>query len=218
MGDRFARCEPVGDGMDDLLNKFRELQSSDAAVYGVAALAALASALAVLWAVRKLLGRRKPEAVAAPDLRIDVEGLGDEGPPAEGPSLEYYYTPVRLAAVVLAPAGRSGELSPDAEWDPVLEAVAPGLAQVVAAHRSRVYRWPAQLSTRGFAHTFFAHARLPGDAGRDTPWASVAGAAKMKGRTVMVGLVLRTRAPTSHGQETLERPEAWLRVLQVKGA
>ena len=111
-------------------------------------------------------------------LALDVDRLSTEPPPKSGPGLTFYNLPVRLVAIVLAPAGRAGVV-PDAEGMPaLLDAIVPGLADVVAAHRPVRLRWPEQLSGSGFAHAFFVHAKLPGDAGKGTPLSSVAGIAK----------------------------------------
>ncbi|NQU25553.1 MAG: hypothetical protein HQ567_30070 [Candidatus Nealsonbacteria bacterium] len=185
----------------------------NAAVYtAVAAIAAV-----VLLLVWKVLGGRKKVVHDRPtELTVDVGSLGSAGPPPGSPVLEFYYEPVRLAAVIVAPAGRGHELPPINQLDAVFEAILPGLSQVVAAHKSLVRRWPAQLSVTGFALTFFKYVRLPGDAGKGTPWSSVAGVAKLKGHSVMAGLVLRTELPTNHGQVTIDSEEKWLGILRVK--
>ena len=197
--------------MDDLLKKANELLSGGAATYAIAGVVVLV-ALVVLW---KLLAGRKPKAPPPPDLRIDVMALGTHGPPAGGPVLEFYNTPVRLAAIVLAPAGRVRELPPFDQLGDVFDAVVPGLASVVAAHKPLIRKWPPQPSTRGFAHQFFGHARLPGEAGKGTPWSSAAGVLKIEGQAMMAGMVLRTEGTSSHGQEIIESQEQWLRILSV---
>ena len=185
------------------------------AVLGVAVLVVLL----LLYLVGKKVLRRKREApAAAPDLTIDVTKLGTEGPPAGMPALEFYYLPVRLAAVVLAPAGRVSKLPPSDQLDEIFDAIVPGLAKIVARHQPSVRRWPNQLSTRGFAHAFFQHVRLPGDGGKGTPWSSVAGVVKIRGQSLVAGLVLRTAQPTSHGQEIIDLEGKWLSMLRVQGA
>jgi hypothetical protein len=200
--------------MDELLKKANELLPGGAVACVLGGVVVLV-AVVVLW---KLLTRRKPKAAAPPDLRIDVMALGAHGPPAGGPVLEFYNVPVRLAAIVLAPAGRVRELPPLDQLGDVFDAIVPGLASVVAAHRPLLRKWPPQPSTRGFAHQFFAHARLPGEGGKGTPWSSAAGVLKIEGQAMMAGMVLRTEGTSSHGQEIIERPEQWLRTLRVKGA
>ncbi len=175
-------------------------------------------AIVVLFVLVKLLSGRKRQApLQVPDLAIDVLALGNQGPPEGAVVLEHYNVPVRLAAVVLAPAGRVRELPPLNQLHDYFEAVLPGLSQVIATHRPLVRRWPAQLSTKGFAHTFFGHARLPGQGGKGTPWCSAAGIAKIEGQPFMAGLVMRTATTSSRGQEIIEGEEHWMRILRVKG-
>ncbi len=151
------------------------------------------------------------------DLTINVMQLGTQGPPGGSPSLEFYNVPVRLAAIVVAPAGRVRELPPLNQLDDLFDAVVPGLARVVAAHRPLVRKWPPQPSARGFAHMFFGHAKLPGQGGKGTPWSSAAGLFKVEGQAMMAGMVLRTDEPSSHSQEIVESEEQWLRLLKVMG-
>jgi len=154
--------------------------------------------------------------MAEPVLTIDVAALGTGGPPPDGPVLEHYNVPVRLAAIVVAPAGRARALPPPEQLDAVFEAIVPGLSRVVAAHGPLVRRWPEQLSSTGFAHSFFRHAKLPGDGGKGTPWCSAAGTAKMHGQPVMAGLVMRSDEPNSLGQLVVEHETKWLDVLRIR--
>ena len=170
-----------------------------------------------LFVLRKILERRRRRLpLIEPELKIDVAALDCGGPPAKGPVLEFYHIPVRAAVLVLAPAGRGHQLPPDEEIPAVLEMLLPGLSQIVSTHRPVYHRWPAQLSWRGFAHTFFTNVRLPGDDGRGTPWSSVAGIAKTGQGSVMAGLVLRSEQATGFGHEIIEREGEWLRVLQIR--
>lgn len=185
-------------------------------------LAILAAAAAVLLliaigAVRKMLGRRRlGRGRIEPELTIDVGRLSTEPPPESGPGLTFYNLPVRLVAIVLAPAGRAGTI-PDAEGVPaLLDAIVPGLADVVAAHKPVRLRWPEQLSASGFAHSFFMHAKLPGDGGKGTPLASAAGVAKTHLGSVMVAMIVRAERPNSYGQQILETEGDWLRAFQTR--
>lgn len=179
-------------------------------------IALVAGAIIVLWFVWKLLGKRKTAADApTDDLTIDVMRLGTEGPPTSPPRLEFYNVPVRLALIVMAPAGRVRDLPPIPQWGDLYDAIVPGLSKVVAAHRPKVCRWPAQASARGFAHLFFQHVRLPGQSGKGTPWSSAAGVMKVEGQPVLVGMVFRTAEPSAHGQEVIDSEEHWLRILRV---
>ena len=181
------------------------------------AIAGAVLALVVVFILWKLLaGGRRTTVAAPPSLTIDVMALGTQGPPPGGPTLEFYNIPVRLVAIVLAPAGRVRELPPENEWAELFDAIVPELSKVVAAHRPLVRRWPAQASSKGFAHQFFQHVRLPGQGGKGTPWSSAAGLMKIEGQAVMAGLVFRTADPSAHGQEIIDSEEQWLRILRVK--
>ncbi|MGD0897261.1 MAG: hypothetical protein ABR915_05450 [Thermoguttaceae bacterium] len=172
--------------------------------------------LVILW---RLLRRRRPVALpAAQQLGIDVSSLHDAGPRTAGPVLEFYGLPVRLAAVVLAPAGRGRGLPPPASLGECLDALVPALGSVVALDEPLVRRWPPQLAVRGFARAFFANARLPGDCGKGTPWSSAAGALKFRGQAMMIGLVLRAAAPNGLGQMILDSEQMWLGCLRVRSA
>jgi hypothetical protein len=166
-----------------------------------------------LW--RLAVRRRKPPRAVTPDLHVDVSQLDDRGPPAEAPVLRYYHTPMRLAIVVLAPAGRDRALPAPEDLSDVVEAIVPGLSKVIASHKPVVYRWPAQLSTQGFAHGFFANVKLPGDGGKGTPWCSAAGVFRFRGQVNLAGLVMCAESAIHFGRRKIEQEEKWLDVLRV---
>jgi hypothetical protein len=203
-----------------------------------------AAAVIALWIVWRLMRRRKrPAPPLAANLMVEVAALSDRGPPEGPPVLEFYNLPVRLAAVVLAPVGPGRELPKkmgtgseparanpaepasgevpvpiffDDQLGPLLDAILPGLDKVAALHRPVIRRWPNQVSARGFAHLFFNNARLPGQAGKGTPWSSVAGVVKVQNQPVMAGLVLRAAAPNSLGQTIIDAEYKWLGCLRVR--
>jgi len=172
--------------------------------------------LAIVYFVLRILRKPKPASAAPADMGIDVKGLLDQGPPPAGPVLHFYNVPVRLAALVLAPAGRARQLPPVNQLDAVADALVPGLSQVIAAHRPVVRRWPAQISSRGFALAFFNRAKLPGEGGKGTPWCAAAGPFKLGKTPIMAGLVMRAAAPASLGHVIIEQEAQWLDVLRVK--
>jgi hypothetical protein len=165
--------------------------------------------------VRRLRRRKSVEAKPL-NLTLDVTTLGEAGPPADGPKLLLYHVPMRLAAIVIAPTGRGSTLPPLAHTAAVAEQIVPGLGEVFEAHRPRVLRWPAQLSTQGFGNTFFGLVRLPGNQGRGTPWCAVAGRCEAEGKKLLVGLVLRAASDNSLSQISVERESQWLDILRVK--
>ncbi|MDY0168151.1 MAG: hypothetical protein RBS80_16505 [Thermoguttaceae bacterium] len=178
---------------------------------------ALVVIIGLYIAYKVLLSGKRGRPQQVPDLAINVMALGDQGPPAGAPVLELYSMPVRLAAVVLATAGRVRELPPDEDLADTYEAILPGLARVVQTHRPLVRRWPPQMSAKGFAHGVFQHCRLPGEGGKGSPWCTVAGLFKIEGQPLMAALILRSSQPSSHGQQVIESPEGWLGCVRVRG-
>ena len=173
--------------------------------------------LVAVWIVWRLLRRRKKiRPRLAPDLTVDIAALGENGPPLGRPVLEFYNLPVRLAAVVLAPVGRSGNCRRTGNSPHISMPSCPGLDQVVRRHKPLVRRWPHQVSSRGFAHLFFGNARLPGASGKGTPWSSVAGVFRIEDQPVMAGLVLCATRPNSLGQTTIASEHQWLGCLRVR--
>jgi hypothetical protein len=172
--------------------------------------------IVVIWAVR-LLGRKRKISLPPPiDLRIDVNSLSDQGPPAASPTLELYNIPVRLAAVIVAPAGRGSQLPAEHETSQLVDHIVPGLAEITRLHKPLVREWPSQLSTQGFSHTLFASVPLPGGHGKGTPWSVVAGRFESSTQSLLAGLVLRAATPNNLGQLEIERPGQWLDLLRVR--
>jgi hypothetical protein len=197
------------DKLTDLLNRF----AGDALRYALPAAIAVIM-LGIAW--RLLRRRGRVAAPLAPDLKVLLANLGQEGPPQRPPVLELYNLPVRLAAIVLAPVGRVRDLPPVEQLPALIEAIIPGLDRVAALHQPLMRRWPSQVSARGFAHLFFSNAKLPGDGGKGSPWSSVAGVFKVNGQPVMAGLVLRAAGPNSLGQTIIETEHQWLGCLRVR--
>ena len=124
--------------------------------------------LVILYAVTRLL-KKKPAVHSAENLQIDVMALGQPGPARGRAGAQVVRCPVRLALVVMAPAGRVRELPPLNRMEDAYEALLPGLAQVVAAHRPVIRRWPPQVSSNGFAHVFLQMRVCPGREARAHP-------------------------------------------------
>ena len=206
--------------MDDLLQRAQEALSGIPLITIGLAAAVLAIVLSIVAAtfrsVRRFFRRRGPRTAAgSPQYFIDVATLGDWGPPPGPITLEVFNLPMRLAAVVLAPAGRGHDLPAAESLPPVFDALVPGLDRIVADHDPLIRRWPSELSSRGFAHKFFANVRLPGESGKGTPWSSVAGMFKFHGMPVMAGLVFRAASSNGFGQMTIDSEEKWLGCLRV---
>ena len=154
--------------------------------------------LILLLVVANFFRSRTSEAEEERPSTLDVSSLGDSGPNGT-PTLECYNVPTRLAAVVMAPSGRGGSMPPTPFWPKMLDASVPGIGEIVERDQPQMIEWPAQLSTSGFAHTFFKLVPLPGDQGKSTPWCSLAGRCESEFDPVMVGLVMRAEKPNNLG-------------------
>jgi len=159
--------------------------------------------------------RRKPEPPPV-DLRINLADLQLGGPPEEGPRFEIYGTPVRLAALVLAPAGRNNQIPAADKLPETIEDFLPGLMAVITSHRPLLRRWPFQLSTQGFTHSFFNNVPLPGDRGKGTPWCCVAGRFESGDQQLLAGLVCAAAKPNSLSQITVAHVGQWMDVIRVR--
>ncbi len=164
------------------------------------------------WLRRK---RRSPQR-PAPELLVDVGSLDDSGPPPDGPRLEFYGTAVRLAVLVVAPGGRDGELPPPEVLPGLLERLVPGMTNVIACHQPRICRWPAQLSSHGFAQAFFNQVALPGSRGKGTPWCSIAGKLSVGERSFLIGLLFRAGTINSLSQIIVQHEGQWLDILRIR--
>ena len=182
------------------------------------ALALAVVALLAGWLmVKRVFRRQAEEAAVEPSLRLDVAELPCEGPPRGKPYLEFYSVPTRLAVVVIAPVGREGRLPTNEQLPQVMEAILPNLMKTLAAHQPRFTRWPAQLSTQGFAHAFFNNVPLPGEHGRGTPWCSLAGKVESAAGQFLVGLVCCAAEANSLGEVVVKHAAGWPDVIRVKG-
>lgn len=150
-------------------------------------------------------------------LFLDVGELEAAGPPTEGPQLEFYGTPVRLAVVVIAPAGRHGDAPPAEVLPSLLDRLRPGMAGVVASHRPLIRTWPRQFSSHGFRQAFFNQVLLPGDRGKGTPWCSIAGKFQVGERLLLAGLVCCAQEPNALSQVPVQHEGQWLDILRIRG-
>ena len=173
----------------------------------------------MLFLIFRLL-RKRPALQPNPqdELAIDVAALPTTAASKDGPQLEFYGSPVRLAVMVLAPVGRGGEIPAPADLSAVLENLLPGLQEIISRHQPQVVLWPNQLSSQGFLQAFFNLAALPGDHGKGTPWCSAAGKFEGGGQQYLAGLICCAAGPNSLGEMTVDKPGQWLSVLRVRTA
>ncbi len=180
----------------------------------VMAAVAIVLLVAILWGW--LRRRRRPRHREMVGPLVEVAQLDSSGPPLDGPRLEFYGTAVRVAVVVVAPAGRGGELPPDDVLPGLLDRLVPGLAHIMTAHQPRIYRWPTQLSSHGFAQSFFNRVALPGARGKGTPWCSIAGKLQVGDRLFMVGLACAAGHSNSLSQVVVQHEGQWLDILRYR--
>ncbi len=178
--------------------------------------AVVAAVVFLLIVVAFLRARAKKPEPPPVDLRIDLADLQLGGPPEEGPRLEIYGTPVRLAALVLAPAGRNNQIPATDKLPEAIEDLLPGLMGVLTSHRPLIHRWPYQLSTQGFTHSFFNNVPLPGERGKGTPWCCVSGRFESGDQQLLAGLVCTATKPNSLSQITVAHVGQWMDVVRVR--
>jgi hypothetical protein len=186
------------------------------ALFAVAVLAvATCVAIVLLFVMRRRPDLNEKQTL---DLTINIASLDASGPSGEIPQLVCSGQPVRLAALVVAPVGRSGAIP---EADKLLDAVdelIPGLVDVISIDNPVVKFWPGQLSTHGFAPTFFRNVKLPGDHGIGTVWCSVAGKFKASGQPYLAGLLCVAGEPNKLSEVAVDDNSEWTRVLEVRRA
>ena len=201
--------------MDGLLDKLQNMQG-DAIFYGIVAIAALIGLGIVFKLVSGLFKSGKSSGRLEDSLAIDIEKLPVGPMPQDGPVLEFYNWPVRVALVVFAPAGTGAEKLSIDRWNEAFDSIVPGLARVVNAQRPTIRIWPTQLSTSGFASKFFQHVPLPGDNGKGSVFSATAGTFVFDHRPMLVGMVFEATEPDRHGQYAVNNPNDWLGILRVK--
>ncbi len=178
----------------------------------------LAVALISIVIVIAILARQKAGASTAEktNLTIDVAALDVEPVSQNGPTLEIYGTPVRLVAFIIAPSGRGAAIPNSNTMRIASDNLVPGLAKVLDNDRPIFRRWPNQLSTPGFAQSFFANMMIPGDKGKGTCWCGVAGKFSFDNRQLLAGLVLHADQPNAIGTMTVEHEGKWNDILRIR--
>ena len=180
-------------------------------------IAAVGAAVAVLIVISAIVQiRRRRPVDTGPSLTINLAAHDLGPPPASGPRLECHNVPVRMAVLVLAPVGRISEVPQGPALGALCEALLPGLANVVAAHKTAIRIWPAQLSPRGFAHSFLANIGLPPEKAKGSPWCAVAGKFDTGSHHYMAGMALRSDLANGLACFTMEKPSDWFDTLRVK--
>jgi hypothetical protein len=183
----------------------------------VLALAAILLASLVALAGRNLR-RRRLRGVQLTDLdakyREDLATLTPANLPPAKRRLTLYHLPVRLRLVVVAPAGTEQAVD-RATVGQLLDRAVPGLEAIALDDQACIRLWPAQLSQQGFGHTFQRRVSRPEAEDEPSHWALVSGPVQLGRQTILLGLALWTRQPTTLRQVTLE-PHQWLDALRIK--
>lgn len=146
---------------------------------------------------------------------LNVSHLGTGGPPAAGPRLEMYGIPVRLAALVLAPVGRSSKIDSD-QLPQTVDQLVFGLHKVMGYHQPVFQLWAEQISVHGFESSFLNQIKLPGNRGKGTVWSAFAGRFTMGEQTLLAGIVVCADQPNSYGETIVEHDGQWINCLRVR--
>lgn len=186
--------------------------------YITLALLAIAVVVAFIVLMGVLRRRKTPPAAVLPPQGIDISLLESHGPPQGGLQLECYGAPVRVAAMILAPMGTGGGFPSSEQLPDVIDRAVPGMSEIIVRDRPVVHIWPPQLSPQGFANSYFAACRLPGDRGKQTPWCSIAGRYLDSEVRLLIGMILCASSPNSLGEFTLEQPTQWMDILRIRRA
>lgn len=194
---------------------YGEYLSSPVVLIGAAIIALVGLGAIGFFLSRMFASTETPVALGEDALALDVDSLPSAGPSGKGPKLACYNVPVRIAALVLAPVGRTNVLPPPDKLREVVERMVPGLMEVVDSHQPVFRRWPGQISSQGFGSSFVGKLRLPGESGKGTPWTAVVGRIDYQGQQVLAGLVLKANEPNGLGVITLERETQWLDLFRV---
>lgn len=159
---------------------------------------------------------KKNEPPEVDPVEIAIDPMVASGPKSlMGPEVRVYNVPVRIVAIVVAPAGRGHDQLSEETLRTLMENFLPQMMAVIRAHRPDVYRWPGQMSTRGFSQRFFAQANLPGEHGEGSPWTGVAGRFDHQGSGYLVGLVCCADEDNPLGQILVEQKQQWSDIVRI---
>ena len=181
----------------------------------VALLAGAGLLTIVAWRLIRRQARRHAS-VDRDQLAIQLSDFTTQPVRDAGPQLRVYNVPMRLALVVMAPAGRDGRLPDRTSWPNLIDRAIPQIHAVITAHQTEMRPWPKQLSTEGFCQKFFHALNLPAH-GQGSPWSAVAGRVTADDQRYLIGLLLCSSQPNNLGQYTVERDTQWLDVLRIEG-
>ena len=123
--------------------------------------------------------------------------------------------PVRVRLVIVAPVGKQhANIGPD-DVPEILDELFRGMPAVLKADKPRIKVWPPQLSVAGFAPTFHRLIKSPEAPGVKSRWVLVAGATKVGGKPLLLGMALHAEESNKLGLMTLEGQD-WVDSLRVE--
>ncbi len=158
--------------------------------------------------------RRQKKEGAATKPRRELSEYPPLKPSTGDRQLRVEGVPVRMRLVVIAPAGKDGEVDAD-DAEEMLERVLPGLGEIYRGDKPRVKVWPRQLSYEGFVKHFQRNMLTPEGEGEPSRWVLIGGRAKLGKQQIMLGLGLQAIKPTTVGRRTIDAHE-WPTVLRVR--
>jgi hypothetical protein len=169
----------------------------------------------ILWVlIRKLRFQGDKAAIKKANLEEDLSQYPPLKPSTGDRQLRAEGVPVRMRLVVVAPAGKDGEVQAD-DVEEMLEKVLPGLGEIYRGDKPRIKVWPRQLSYEGFTKHFQRNMITLEGEGEMSPWILLGGRAKLGKQQIMLGLALQAAKPTTVGRRALEAHE-WPTVLRVR--
>ncbi len=172
--------------------------------------------IAIVILIRRLRRPKRDPQAGQIDLSIDLSQVQLTPADPDGPSLHVYGTPVQLAVIVVASAGRGNPIPGLDRVPELLDQIVPGFQEMLEKHQPMIRVWPTQLSVQGFSHSFFNLVSLPGERGKGSPWCSVAGRIPSQNHPVLVGLAARAENANSLGQINIQHEGQWLDVLRIQ--
>ena len=190
------------------------LDQKDLLIYGGAGI----GGLVVLLIVFKVLfgGKTKKHKDLQKGQREDLDEYPDPPAVKEGARrLVLDGVDARLRLIVICPTGTQREAIDIDDVPELLNDFLRGLGAFVKSDKPRVRVWPAQLSVKGFAPSFFRLVPSPDGEGKKSHWLRVAGAIKVGGKPFLLGLALYAEEATKIGQIDLGATE-WAEHLQIE--
>ncbi len=157
----------------------------------------------------------KQQADADSPLAIRLDAVSETTP--ESP-VRVRNIPASLAAVVLAPVGKSSEAVTVESIPALADRFVPGLSQVIERQAPQVKLWPRQVSHTGFGHALIKNVQIPDAEWRGSRWCVVSGPAILGEQRFDLGLVVAFGSPNSMDLIKLEDSAEWPGVVQVDGS